>query len=404
MLQVQQNPNRPTIAIPDADFADRRKALSSALAVQGVDAWIAFGDDGACAGPSHIRYLLDLEPHFEPVFLLRCADGRELVVTGPETLGYEQVVRRPGIDRVIAASFLGHASEEYPTIAVEDGAAEIASFLKGIDRIGMVGGDRMPQGFYAEIADALHEDGRRTVPADDVAFDLRSIKTTAEQTVIDECYRIAQAGLFAAVTEIRAGVSERYIAAVAEAAMRREGAEGFGIDTMVASGVVNTQPIIARSSHRIIEVDDLITITVAPRYEGYHAALARPFLLTRNPELERIVAVARDAQKRCEEAMTVGTLGFEAEKLARQTVAAGNTASAFPYVGIHSIGAVEFEAPIFASHSSETFKSGMALSIDIPLFHAPWGGFRIEDGFRIDDKGARPRFSDYQNMVPLILS
>jgi len=77
--------------------------------------------------------------------------------------------------------------------------------------------------------------------------------------------------------------------------------------------------------------------------------------------------------------------------------------SSFPYVGIHSIGAIEFEPPIMASHSSETIKPGMALSIDIPLFHAPWGGFRIEDGFQVDEKGAQPRFADYQQMVPLIL-
>jgi Xaa-Pro aminopeptidase len=403
MVTMQTNSNRAAIAIPDGDFATRRKALSDALHARGIDAWIAFGDDGACAGPSHIRYLLDLEPHFEPVILLRRADGGELVVTGPETLGYEMVVRRPGIDRVIAASFLGHASEEYPTITLEDGAGEIASFLKGIDRLGLIGCERMPHSFFLEIADALQAGGRKTVNVDDVAFELRAIKTEAEQLVIDEAYRIAKAGLLAAAAEIKAGVSERFIAAIAEAAMRREGAEGFGIDTMVASGVANTQPIIARSSHRTIEAGDLVTVTVAPRYEGYHAALARPFLLERNPELERIVSVARDAQKRCEDALTAGTRGFDAEKLARQTVAAGNTRSSFPYVGLHSIGAVEFEPPIFASHSVETIQPGMALSIDIPMYHAPWGGLRIEDGFQIDAKGAQPRFADYQNMVPLIL-
>ncbi len=185
--------------------------------------------------------------------------------------------------------------------------------------------------------------------------------------------------------------------------MRRAGAEGFGIDTMVASGAANTQPIIARSTHRIIESGDLVTVTVAPRYEGYHAALARPFLLQRDRELERIVTVGRDAQKRCEEALSVGVRGFDAEQLARRTVAAGNTASSFPYVGIHSIGAVEFEPPIFASHSFETIKPGMALSIDIPMFHAPWGGFRLEDGFQVDETRAQPRFADYQAMVPLIL-
>ena len=207
---------------------------------------------------------------------------------------------------------------------------------------------------------------------------LRAVKTTAEQAVIDEAYRIAGAGLLAAAAAIRPGVTERSIAAAAEAAMRREGAEGFGIDTMVASGVWNTQPIIARSTHRVIQWEDLVAVTVAPRYEGYHGALGRPFLLRAAPELERIVDVARSAQLRCFEALQVGRLGWEAEAVARDTVARGETGAEFPYVGVHSIGVVEFEPPIFASHSDVAVQPGMALSIDIPLYHAPWGGFRIE--------------------------
>ena len=30
----------------------------------------------------------------------------------------------------------------------------------------------------------------------------------------------------------------------------------------------------------------------------------------------------------------------------------------------------------------------MVISIDIPLFNAPWGGLRIEDGFLITRNGA----------------
>lgn len=403
MMTNTFNANRAPIAIPDADFLTRRAALSNALQAEGVDAWLAYGDDGACAGPSHIRYLLDLEPHFEPVVVLRRADGEELVVTGPETLGYEVTVRRPGTERVIAASFLGHASEEYPTIEVVDGAGEISAFLNDSKRVGLIGCERMSQSFFREIADVLNGQGREVIPVDEMAFTLRSIKTRAENTVIDEAYRIAKAGLLAAAAAIRPGVSERRVAAEAEAAMRREGAEGFGIDTMVASGIPNTQPIIARSSHRIIQANDLVTVTVAPRYEGYHAALARPFLLRSNPEIERLVKVARDAQRRCADAMTVGTRGFEAEKIAREIVQAGNTGAHFPYVGVHSIGAVEFEPPIFASHSDDIIQAGMALSIDIPLYHAPWGGFRIEDGFEITKDGAQPRLPGYQNIVPLVL-
>jgi hypothetical protein len=56
-----------------------------------------------------------------------------------------------------------------------------------------------------------------------------------------------------------------------------------------------------------------------------------------------------------------------------------------------------------ASYSDDIIREGMALSIDIPLFHAAWGGFRIGDGFSISRGKAQPRFPDYQNLVPLLL-
>jgi Xaa-Pro aminopeptidase len=393
----------PCIGIPDAEFPARRAALSAALLAQGIDAWIAFGDDGAVAGPSHIRYFTDIEPHFEPILLLRRADGAELLITGPESVGYAAVIRRPGLDTAIASMLLGHPSEEYPTTQLVDGVEAILAFLTGVRSVGLLGWERVPFGLGQALAPALAQDARRVVDADAVAFSLRAIKTPAEQAVIDEAYRIARAGLLAAAGAIRPGVTERAVAAAAEAAMRREGAEGFGIDTMVASGIRNTQPIIARSTHRVIQADDLVAVTVAPRYEGYHGALGRPFLLKPSAELERIAAVARSAQTRCFETLAVGRLGWEAEAVARATVAEGNTGAEFPYVGIHSIGVVEFEPPIFASHSAEVVQPGMALSIDIPLYHAPWGGFRVEDGFAVEAAGLRPRIEDYRTLVPLIL-
>ena len=71
-----------------------------------------------------------------------------------------------------------------------------------------------------------------------------------------------------------AGRDGARVAAEIEAAMRRAGAEGTGIDTIVASGP-NTRPILARATFRPIGADDLVLLTIAPCYEGYHAAIGR---------------------------------------------------------------------------------------------------------------------------------
>ena len=60
---------------PDDELRRRPAALGAALAEHGFDGWIAFGDDRAVYGPDHIRYLADIEPHFEPIFLAATTDS-----------------------------------------------------------------------------------------------------------------------------------------------------------------------------------------------------------------------------------------------------------------------------------------------------------------------------------------
>jgi Xaa-Pro aminopeptidase len=247
--------------------------------------------------------------------------------------------------------------------------------------------------------------GDRTIASGDaVAYGLRAVKTAAEQAVIDEAYRIARCGLQAAVVAIRPGSTERDVVAAAEGAMRAAGAEGFGIDTMVASGVANTAPILARSTFRKICPEDLVSVTVAPRYEGYHAALARPFLFRPNLEIEHAIDTARLGQRAAVEHFRVGARGRDSARALRDLFDAASTGAELPYVPVHSIGVIEFEPPIFASSSDVEVQEGMALSIDAALFHAVWGGLRIEDGFSIRAGGVvEPRFQDYETMVPVFL-
>ena len=245
--------------------------------------------------------------------------------------------------------------------------------------------------------------GIELAPGDGVAYRLRSVKTDAEQAVIDEAYRIARAGLEAAARAVTPGATEREVAAAAEAAMRHAGAEGFGIDTMVASGFDNTSPIIARSTFRRIGKEDLVWVTLAPRYEGYHAALARPFLFAANPDVETAIEVARAGQRAGAKRLVAGTKGADAALVIREQLEGGGTGAELPYVPIHSIGMIEFEPPIFLSSSEVLVQDGMALSIDAALFHGPWGGLRIEDGLAIRDGAAQPRFGDYEDIVPVML-
>jgi hypothetical protein len=342
--------------------------LTSALADAGFDAWVAFGDDRAVAGPDHIRYLCNLEPHFEQVILVGSVDTSTIsLLTGPETIAYARLATAgSAVGDIIALEEFGHPEEEYPTIEVASGGRWIRERLAGKKRVAVLGFDAIPHATWTTLIAPVIEAGAEVFGADSVAYSLR------------------------------------HVAAQCEAAMRDAGAEGFGIDTMVVSGRDNTAPILGRSTFRTIEEDDLVTVTLAPRYEGYHAAVARPFLFRRNEPVERAVRAAELGLQAAAAQLVVGELGSKAAAALTETVNAAETGATVPYVPVHTIGVVEFEPPIFLTDSEVRICDGMALSIDAPLFHAPWGGLRIEDGFSIVDGRVVPRIDGYRDRWSLM--
>jgi len=360
------------------------------MADASLDLLIAYADDHAVAGPAHARYLAGLAPHFEPVCVLVPAVGKPLLLSGPETESYAQLTARIQDVRVIRE--FTHPDEEYPFTTLSplrDVLAE-ATGRAGTRcrRAGIAGLDLMPVRICRAFEAALQS--AEIVDAESVATGLRAIKSPAEQEVIRYAYGLAQAGMEAASAVARPGISEREVAAAAEYAMRTRGSEGMGIDTIVASGP-NARPILARAGSRRIERDDVLLLTIAPRYEGYHAALGWPLIFgDPGAEVRRALAAAAAAQRAGMAAMRAGRPGGEVERAARSVIEAAGLGPYFLYSGVHSVGVVEFEPPIFGPNSRVPLEPGMVLSIDVPLFHAPWGGLRIEHGYLVTEEGVEP--------------
>jgi Xaa-Pro aminopeptidase len=376
--------------IPDAEFGTRWQRLQAAMSHAALDMVIAYADDHAVAGPGHARYLANFAPHFEPVCVLVPAAGEPLLLSGPETETLAQLTARVKDVRVVRE--FTHPDEEYPfttLVSLRDAIAE-ASERAGVPprRVGLAGLELMSIKMYQALGQALSS--VQVVEAGHLLTGLRAIKSPAEQKVIRYAYQIAQAGIQAAFDAIYEGASEREVAAAAEFAMRFMGSEGMGIDTIVASGP-NTRPILARTRLRNLRRDELILLTIAPRYEGYHAAIGRPVVIGQpSDEVRRAMQVAVAAQQAAMQAMHPGAPGSQVEGAARRLVEAAGLGEYFLYSGVHSVGVVEFEPPIFGPGNHDPLQAEMVLSIDVPLFHAPWGGLRYEDGYLITATSAEP--------------
>jgi Xaa-Pro aminopeptidase len=377
--------HRPTI--PATEYRERWQKVPAMMADQHFDFLVAYADDRAVFGPAHARWLANFPVHFEPVCILMPPQGEPIMLVGPESDQYALLAGQIGDVRILRE--FTHPDEDYPYSTIQsltEIMADTGTNLRAVRRVGLGGQGLMGAAIMRAFEEALPEVA--WVDVENALCNLRAQKSAAEIEVIRYAYQIAEVGFRAAVDTIQVGVLEREVAAEIEAAMRRAGAEGTGIDTIVASGP-NSRPILARSTFRQIGPDELVLLTIAPRYEGYHAAIGRPVLIG-NPgdEVNYALDVAIRAQQSCSQAMRPGIEGRAVEAIGRQIVAEGGLESYFLYSGVHSLGVIEFEPPIFGPSSPAKLEKDMIISIDIPLFNTPWGGLRIEDGYLITAAGA----------------
>ena len=372
-------------AIPASAYPKRWEMVQSLMEREGIDLLLVYADDHATFGPAYARWLANFIVHFEPVCMLFTRKAVPVMLVGPESPAYAQMHSHIQDIRVLRE--FTHPDEDYPYTRLESLIDIVSSVTNPslCKRMAIAGRSMIPYDLFDAFQRALPGEW---VTVDEQMGGLRAVKTPEELAVITYAYQIAEAGLLAGIQAVAPGVPERHVAAEAECVMRRMGAECYGIDTMVASGP-NSSPILARTTMHEIGKDDLVLLTFAPRYEGYHAALGLPVLVGNPPdEAKRAVDAAIRAQLACAALMRDGQ-GCAAEAEARRIMGEAGLGKNFLYSGIHSVGVIEFEAPIFGPSSTAVMKENMVLSIDIPVFDGAWGGLRVEDGYIIEKSGAR---------------
>ncbi len=375
--------------IPSNEYPQRWLKVQEMLTAHDLDFLVAYADDRATFGAAHARWLANFPVHFEPACVLIPRLGRPVLLVGPESQEYAMLVGQVADVRVLRE--FTHPDEDYPYSTIQGLAevlAEIGLESRQVRRAGLGGQNLIGAGLMEALRSALP--GVEWVDVENALCELRAQKSPSELAVIRYAYHIADIGFRAGVEAIHPGVSERAIAAEIDAAMRRAGSEGTGIDTIVASGP-NSRPILARSTFRTIQPNDMVLMTIDLRYEGYHAAIGRLVLVgDPGPQVRQALEVAIAAQQACARALRPGIAGRDVEAIGRRVTAQAGLEQYFLYSGVHSLGVIEFEPPIFGPGSPAVLMEDMVISIDIPMFNAPWGGLRIENGYRIIPGGAEP--------------
>lgn len=374
--------NQPTI--PRDEYPHRWSQVQRMMREKGLDLLIAYSNDREVFGQAHARWLCDFPVHLEPVCIIFAPTGKPVMATGPEST--EFALNRSTIERAFILEEFIHPEEVYNLdniLNLNAVVAEVTSDVPGM-RVGIAGRHIMDIATWEAIARFLGD--KEWVNVDDELTMLRMVKSDAEVAVMRFGYGIAQKAFTAAVDAIAPGKTEMEVAAAVKSVMFNEGADGFGIEPMIGAGP-NAASVLCRSSRQQIAKNDIVRLAIITRYEGYCATIGRPVFVggVDAAMKERFDALCA-ARAACIAAAGPGVPGAEIEGAGRATLA--EAGYGYTYSGVHSIGCQEFETPIFGPGVDGNVVENTMLSIEIPLFHQPWGGLHLEDGIRIHSDGA----------------
>jgi Xaa-Pro aminopeptidase len=217
------------------------------------------------------------------------------------------------------------------------------------------------------------------------------VKDAAEIEVLREAARrldeVAQAAFGAA----RAGVRERKVAAVLEAAMRDAGYERPAFDTIVASGPHAALPHY-RAGDRILTNGDLVVLDFGGVLDGYCCDLTRTVSIgPPSSEARRLYSAVYDAQQAALAAVRPGIETSAVDAAARQVLEDRGLGAAFGHGTGHGLGLDIHEEPRLTRPRPDVpsvpLEPGMVFTIEPGAYLRGFGGVRIEDDVLVTGAG-----------------
>lgn len=217
------------------------------------------------------------------------------------------------------------------------------------------------------------------------------IKTTDEIAALRRAAKAGTAVFEQTLPLIRAGTTERFLAARME--VFAEALEGYGTYgglsflPIIASGPNGAEPH-AELSDRAFEPGDFITIDFGVVIDGYCSDMTRTFLLGEPTEKQREVydSVLR-AQEAGLAAAKAGIKCRDLDRVCRSLIEKDGYGDYFIHTTGHGIGTEVHEDPRIGKEGETMLEADMVITIEPGIYLKDWGGVRIEDTVILTEDG-----------------
>jgi Xaa-Pro dipeptidase len=226
------------------------------------------------------------------------------------------------------------------------------------------------------------------VPGDQLLAALRMQKDAAELQSLRQAVGVAQTALTRTLPAIRAGMSEKELAAELVSQTLSAGSDPELPFSPIVSFGPNTANPHASPSARILQPGDLVLFDWGAASDGYFADLTRTFAYQKtDPEFETIANLVHQANLSAQEKIKPGVTCSEVDLAARQVIAASGYGEFFFHRTGHGLGLEAHEEPYIRSGNAQQLQPGMVFTIEPGIYLPDRGGVRIEDNVVVTEHG-----------------
>ena len=217
-------------------------------------------------------------------------------------------------------------------------------------------------------------------------LEMRAVKDQSEIDCICKAAAISCEAFEALLGQLKAGMTEKYAAAILEHEMRLRGSAGPAFNTIVASGVNGSLPH-AVPSDKVIENGDLVTFDFGASFGGYCSDMTRTVAVGKpNQELTDIYNAVYAAHMTSLAAVSTGKTGKEIDAVARDYLEKLYP-GAFGHSLGHGVGLDVHEAPSLSMKGETVLVKGHVVTVEPGVYIPHVGGCRIEDTVILTETG-----------------
>lgn len=315
-------------------------------------------------GP-HMSWLLGFHPHpDERPCLLLVGQEREIILM--------PVLNAAGTREHTDIDFVTWSDEDGPVAALSDALSKIGAAAPG----SVVLDETMRANFAFLVLDALPAATRRDF-TDNTVGALRLIKDEQEFALLKMNAEIADRAMQHAFSVIRAGMSERQLAAeICEHFSSEDAVPAFWI---VGAGGNSAFPHHS-AGDRIIQSGDAVVIDIGASKSGYPSDITRMAIVGRVPDgYAEVHAVVEHAVQAAMAAARPGVLARDVDAAARGVITAAGFGDFFTHRTGHGMGVEGHEPPYITATSDAVLQEGMVFSIEPGIYLPGRFGIRLEE-------------------------